>query len=330
MKRVAYLPADERRELFAGTAAVRRIGPIVIEKDFWVCYTLKELFSSEFLKDKIMFKGGTSLSKVFHLIERFSEDIDLILDWKEILEDDPYGERSKNKQDRYNRNMDVESRRYIAEKILPEVQRILGGICTVEIHDDDPDNILIHYPGSFKSAYVSNTIKLEIGAKASWVPSSSFVISPYSAQEFPEVFENPTCTVNAVHAERTFWEKATILHQEAHRPENKPQPGGYSRHYYDMIKLYNSPVYGNAMKDFYLLEKVVAFKNKFYPRAWAHYDSAKPPTFRLIPDSHVKKALEKDYLAMREMIFGEVPKFKEILHGLASMEDEINNRGISL
>jgi len=89
MRKVAMMDAESRRELFVSTAAVRNIAPIVIEKDFWVCFVLNELFSSEFLKDKLMFKGGTSLSKVYGIIERFSEDIDLVLNWNEILDDDP-------------------------------------------------------------------------------------------------------------------------------------------------------------------------------------------------------------------------------------------------
>ncbi|MCK5133851.1 MAG: nucleotidyl transferase AbiEii/AbiGii toxin family protein [Candidatus Sabulitectum sp.] len=324
MRKVAMMDAESRRELFVSTAAVRNIAPIVIEKDFWVCFVLNELFSSEFLKDKLMFKGGTSLSKVYGIIERFSEDIDLVLNWNEILDDDPNAPRSKNKQDKYNKKMDVHSRKYVAEEILPEVEKLTGHVCTLEIVEKEPDCIQLNYPVSFSSDYIPARIKLEIGAKASWAPNRSYTITPYAAEEFPSVFEEPSCSINVVKAERTFWEKATILHQEAHRPVAKIQPSGYSRHYYDLMKLSKSLIKTSAMNVFQLLEDVVEFKKKFYPVPWARYELATPPTFRLLPEEHVKRLLVKDYKAMKEMFFGEIPSFDEILQNLAALENEIN------
>jgi len=329
MRKVAMMGAEARHELFVSTAANRNIAPIVIEKDFWVCFVLYELFSSEFLKDKLMFKGGTSLSKVYHIIERFSEDIDLILNWNEITDDDPNAFRSKNQQDKYNKKMDLDSRKYIAETILPEIKKLVGHVCSLEINEDDPDSIHLNYPGAFSSEYIPSRIKLEIGAKASWTPNESYLITPYAAEEFPDVFEISTCSINVVKAERTFWEKATILHQEAHRPVSKIQPSGYSRHYYDLMKLNKSSIKDTALSDIQLLKDVVEFKKKFYPAPWANYDKALPPTFRLLPEGHVKQALIKDYKEMEEMFFGEIPTFSAILSNLAELEKEINSLDIA-
>jgi hypothetical protein len=108
MDKVATLNRENRRQLFQETGAQRGMSPAVVEKDFWVCWTLKHIFSDPQLQKHIVFKGGTSLSKVFGLIERFSEDIDLILDWQLLGygpgQQDPYQDQSSNtQQDRFNK-----------------------------------------------------------------------------------------------------------------------------------------------------------------------------------------------------------------------------------
>jgi hypothetical protein len=127
---------------------------------------------------------------------------------------------------------------------------------------------------------------------------------------------------NAIAAERTFWEKATILHQQAHR--TGVMPPRYSRHYYDLHFLTRSPVKATALRDLDLLADVVAFKQRFYPCGWAHYENARPGTIRLRPDERHRRDLETDYAGMRVMVFGEVPSFGAILETLAGLEDEIN------
>ncbi|RKX43951.1 MAG: nucleotidyl transferase AbiEii/AbiGii toxin family protein, partial [Verrucomicrobia bacterium] len=148
MDKFVMLPEQERAALFMETAGAMKMTPGVVEKDFWVVWVLDHLFSSELLADKILFKGGTSLSKVFGLIERFSEDIDLILDWNEVVSEDPNLERSKNKQDKFNKAVPKQSRLYIEKIFLPEVQRLLGEVCTAEIEAGAPDVINIKYPSS--------------------------------------------------------------------------------------------------------------------------------------------------------------------------------------
>jgi hypothetical protein len=246
MERIAAWTEQERNDLFRETGARRNMSPAIVEKDFWVCWTLGRLFASEELAPKIMFKGGTSLSKVFGLIERFSEDIDLILDWNEVSTDDPFAERSKTKQEGFNKKIVEESREYIAQHLLPEVQAILGDLCAISLSEDEPDVIHVTYPASFSDEYLRPEIRLEIGPLAQWTPNDSYHIQPYAAEEFPEVFDQPRCRVQAVRAERTFWEKATILHHEAHRPENNAVPSGYSRHYYDLARMAMAETHGNG------------------------------------------------------------------------------------
>jgi len=143
-------------------------------------------------------------------------------------------------------------------------------------------------------------------------------------QEFPAVFDNTQCTVKVVKAERTFWDKATILHHEAHRPDESSMPNRYSRHYYDLAKLANSAIKQSTLADTVLLANVVEFKQRFYPRGWARYDLAKHGSFRLIPKDKVLEAVKTDYQAMQNMIFGEVLALDSIMETLKSLEDEIN------
>ncbi len=325
MNRMTLLSAEQRAEMIRETADRIQLTPSAVEKDFWVVWVLEKLFRSELLADKIIFKGGTSLSKVFGLIRRFSEDIDLILDWNEVLKEDPNLERSKNKQDKFNKSVAVLSRDYIATVFLPEVVRMLNGVCTAEVEEGAPDVIKIRYPSSFGSDYLRPEIRLEIGPLALWVPNSEYEIKSYVAETFPAAFDEPACRVMAIKAERTFWEKATILHAEAFRPESKSLPLRYSRHYYDLAMMAADPrVKEAAFVDWTLLSTVVDFKTKFYPASWAHYDLAKPGTFRLMPADNNLKMLANDYAQMQVMFFGEIPPFSELMNALQELEAEIN------
>ena len=289
MDKLARLPAEDRRDIFSEAAARLGIRPTIIEKDFWVCVVLKFLFQKSRFAKSLVFKGGTSLSKAHGLIERFSEDIDLVLDWKLIgfgkgLRDPMQDFASKSKQDQFNKEINRLAAAYIAETLCPELDELLrkeGIGLSATVDPDDPHVVNIRYPAAFAEAYIRPEVRLEIGPLASWVPSARHAIRPYAFDVLPEVFENPAFEVVAIAAERTFWEKATILHQEAHR--TTPIPQRYSRHYYDLYKLAVSRVRAVALADPKLLADVVAFKQRFYPSAWARYDLAVPGSFRLLP-----------------------------------------------
>ncbi len=325
MDNVVFLPPKERSQLIRETAEQMRLNPSAVEKDFWVVWVLDKLFRSELLANKIIFKGGTSLSKVFGLIKRFSEDIDLILDWNEVLKEDPNIERSKNKQDKFNKSVSPLSREYIATVFLPEVIKLLDGVCSAKVEEGAPDVINIQYPSSFESIYLRPEIRLEIGPLALWIPNARYEISSYVAEVFPDVSKQSICSVNAIKAERTFWEKATILHAEAFRPEHKSLLARYSRHYYDLAMMARDEATKSAaLSDLELLHSVVAFKTKFYPASWANYDLAKPGTFKLLPPNHKFKRLADDYKQMQVMFYGEVPAFDDLMEKLQRLEDEIN------
>jgi len=327
MDKIARLPAAERNALFSESAARKGTTPAVIEKDFWVTWVLARLFGQAELARLLMFKGGTSLSKAYGLIERFSEDIDLILDWRVLDVADPPVAPSKTQQVKLNEALNEKANAYIEEALLPQVVATLGGICTCELKRGAPHVVMVHYPAAFPDAYHLPYVQLEIGPLASWVPYEQKEVTSYAAEAFPHVFEKATCAVNVIRAERTFWEKATILHQEAYRAADKPLPVRHSRHYYDLARMAASPVKDAALGDMKMLADVAEFKQRFYPCAWARYELAQPGTLRLVPEGAVLDAVRTDYRAMANMMFGKALEFDEIMAVLRQLESEINGGG---
>jgi hypothetical protein len=324
MNDIAKLSSQSRQELFLETAKMMNTTSAIIEKDFWVVWILDKIFSDKKLNKILMFKGGTSLSKVFNLIGRFSEDIDLILDWNLVTSDNPNEKRSKTKQDKYNKKINENAKAYIKDELLPFISKLVAPFCRCAIDEYDPFNINVSYPITFDDKYLRPEILLEIGPLASWLPYNTFEIISYTAKYFPKHFKKLKTNVNAIVASRTFWEKATILHQEANRSAEKPLPTRYSRHYYDLAIMAKSKVKNEALEDIELLDKVIDFKNKFYPASWAKFDEARPKTLKLVPPEYRLKALEKDYKSMEHMIFDKKLTFEEIITILQELEDEVN------
>lgn len=275
-----------------------------------------------------MFKGGISLSKVFNLIGRFSEDIDLILDWRLVSNENTLtNQDSKNKQIRFNEQINENAKEYIQNELLPIISQILSPLCICTIAEDE-FSINVRYLNAFNDSYLRPEILLEIGPLASWLPSDSFEISSFAAQKFPQVFEKTNCTVNTIVAKRTFWEKATILHLEANRPADSTMPTRYSRYYYDLVMIAKSEVKNEvkneALAYLELLKNVVDFKQKIYPRKWAKYEEAVSRTLKLSPPKFRLDSLEKDYKFMQNMIFDKYISFEEIIEILENLEKKIN------
>ena len=173
MNRVAQLSAAERFDLFQETATRRGVSAAVIEKDFWVCWVLMQLFADADLRTRLVFKGGTSLSKVYNLIDRFSEDIDLILDWRLLGygpdQDDPYQEFASNtQQDRFNKQVNARAARYIADTLIHDLHRLFAQVAGVSttIDSDDPQAVNVAYPAAFSDDYLRPEVRLEIGPLA--------------------------------------------------------------------------------------------------------------------------------------------------------------------
>lgn len=326
---------DQLQVIFRNTAQKAGLHEAIIEKDFWVCLTLDYLFHTCPWKEAFTFKGGTSLSKCYGLIQRFSEDIDLILDWRVLgySVDEPWEQRSNTKQDAFNKKANLRAEEFLSAKLLPTIKAdlsaILGREAQLYILPEDPQTICFQYPKIIEDNSTLQVIRLEIGALAAWTPSIQKTISPYVAEYYPKAFSQPSTVVLTAAAERTFWEKATILHHEANRPEHLPMPSRYSRHYYDLYCIAHSDSKEQAFKKLILLKKVVDFKMKFYPRKWAQYELATPGTLKLLPPDYRLDALRKDYDAMENMMYGDHPDFDTLMTYIRKLETEINALNIN-
>ena len=155
MRNIARLSDNDRRELFRNTADKMGLNDAIVEKDFWVCFTLDYLFHRSPWKESITFKGGTSLSKAFHLISRFSEDIDLILDWRVLGygKDEPWEKRSNTKQDAFNKEANVRAEVFLSETFCPAVKaglsQEIGCEANVYIDEKDKQTVIFAYPHLF-------------------------------------------------------------------------------------------------------------------------------------------------------------------------------------
>jgi hypothetical protein len=339
MDRFVRLPSQERRRYFEQTAERMALSPQIIEKDFWVCWTLRKLFSLPGMGDMLIFKGGTSLSKAYRVIERFSEDIDLSLNRAGLgFGDeafDPEADISGKERRRRIDKLKEACQKKVADELRPMMIGAIGDALrdapgwSLKIAEDDPDRqtLLFAYPSGLAettAAYIGPAVRIELGARSDHWPSEQVRIAPYVAERFPAAFETQDFAVKVLAAERTFWEKATLLHAEYHRPREKGVPIRLSRHYYDTACLILSGVGGKAASHPELLQRVVEHKRVFFPSGWAHYDEAIRGSLRLMPQRGRMRQLEEDYDRMREMFFAEPPAFSEILRILEEWETHFN------
>lgn len=336
------LPLDERRLAFGEAAQRLQVSPVMLEKDFWVCWLLERLFSDVFPGGdaaNLVFKGGTSLSKVFGVIDRFSEDIDLGLPPQLIGIDETMFETlpSRTRRDAAIRDMQEKCLHYTRDQLAPRLEQAIrsrlgkppAGARWLEFEEDTASRspvLLFQYPGVLASGfdYLKRTVKLEPGSLTDQRPLGVHPVKPWIADAFPAAFTDWKCDVVALELERTFWEKATILHAEFHRPAASVMPDRYARHYADMASLLRHPAGLQNLMNAALAERVVEWKGKYFARNWARYDLARPGSFRLVPPPARIAPLQADYQRMRPMFVSEPPSFQALLDQLADAERLLN------
>jgi len=338
MDRIEKISDAERLELFQQTSSKLGIPIAMIEKDFWVCWVLWKLFGDAEIKEVLRFKGGTSLSKSYNLIERFSEDLDIVLAKELVLGDEALFKSSNTKQRKFSDELSLRSAQYIGTTLKDKISKILG--YSVEVHTDeeyakinpqykqekiDNNNLHIVYPKAVNSEYLRPDILLEIGIISAWTPNEPKEILPYIAKAYPNI-KLASAIVPTIKAKRTFWDKATILHREYYRSKVTHTPARYSRHYYDLYCMGLSHIKGEALADFELLAEVVEFKNRFYNCPWAKYKETLTGGLHLLPNDNNRNLLVQDYKAMQGMIFGKISDWNEILDFLQELEKEINRK----
>jgi hypothetical protein len=311
----------------------------MVEKDFWVSWTLAALFAHPEFRDQLVFKGGTSLSKVFGVIERFSEDIDLSVSPEFVGIKEQWVEDAESRSKRTDRMKQLEAActKAVQERIAPELERsaedALGQPASAKSWmefqvDDDTHSpvVLFHYPSNEATGfeYLRRSIKMEFGSLTDQRPVGKHPIRPWIASEFPAVFPDFQCKVVALELERSFWEKATILHAEYHRDKAKPIRDRFSRHYSDTAAIAKHGEIASVLSNDELRQQVADWKSRFFPSGWARYETAKPGSFHLVPPDFRMAELERDYREMQPMFLKDPPEFAGIVSELSELERKIN------
>ena len=336
----AFLQIPGRRRLlaFQQADAVMGLQAVSVEKDFWVCWTLRELFRLPEVGEHLTFKGGTSLSKAWKLIERFSEDIDLVVN-KEVLGfgGDAAPDQAPSNKQRQARleTLMVACRLWVQGKLQPafaaRLMEALGGSgWKLEVDPEMPDGqcLLFHYPSVFPAGgagYVRPVVKIELGARSDDWPHETKPIQAYVVAHFPTLDPDASFTVRVLAAERTFWEKACLLHEETFRPADKPRKLRMARHYYDLWCLLRAGVGDTALANKTLFRRVAEHREIFFRYSWVDYSTHKPGTFRLSPPANHVANWRTDYREMLgPMFFGETPTFEQMMAAAANFEKTFN------
>jgi Nucleotidyl transferase AbiEii toxin, Type IV TA system len=338
----AFLSFSEGRRRTVCEQAQDTLGlpPATIEKDFWVCWTLKKLFDLPEWGTHLTFKGGTSLSKGWALIERFSEDIDIVIDRDALgFGGDMAPERAPSKKQTRKRldALKEASQRCVNETLLPLLRKAISQEMPAELSwqlDSDPDDpdgqtLLLAYPTAFadQMAYLRQVVKIELGARSDTEPTQKIDIHPYIADAFSDLLTQAHFSVRAVSPERTFWEKAMLLHEETFRPPEKKRQARMARHYYDLYRLIEAGIGRKASGDIELFNRISAHRQVYFRYTWVDYDTLRPGRLQLVPPDEQLDDWKSDYTVMKgEMFFGEPPAFDHLIQIVQEFQDAFNRK----
>ena len=322
------LSNSQKLEIFDEIAKTKNLPLFIIEKDWWVTQTLAIVFELEFA-EHLLFKGGTSLSKSWHLIKRFSEDIDLALNREYLGFDGGLISKSQVKKLRSRSFAFVTTIFYKAlQKAFTEkgYKDVTFDFEDLGDGDQDPVSILIYYPAVTKhSQYVLPRVKLELGSRSLKDPFTNCNIISFVGEQFTNLpFADTAIKVPCVNPERTFLEKLFLLHEEFKKPKDRIRVERLSRHLYDITKIYNSKhkdkVYNQA-----LIVSIIEHRERFNGMRGVDYKTLYPPNLNPIPPEDFIKAWEADYKTMQtNMIPEESPSFTDLLKTVKRATQEYN------
>ena len=324
------IPADRQRQAINNVALKTELPPSSIEKDWWVTQVLKALHTLPYA-EHIAFKGGTSLSKCWNLIARFSEDIDIALS-REFLGFG--GELSKTQiSDKLRRatcsfvrgkmQYDVKEA-LLAQGIRQDVFSV--DVVITPVTTVDPEVITVTYQSLYDvSPYIKNTVKLEISGRSMVDPVEKKFINAAIDAHFPNApFAEEPFEVNAVIPERTFLEKVFLLHEEFHKDVVRVER--MSRHVYDLAMMMDSErkIADRAVNNEELYRTVLEHRRKFIGLKGFNYDELYTDTLCIVPGNEIAERWQEDYKFMGEhMIYGPVPSFEELVEKMTLLNDKI-------
>jgi hypothetical protein len=298
-----------------------------LEKDLWICWVLQGLFGMPGCLP-MAFKGGTSLSKVYGAIRRFSEDVDVTVEYKSLDQSiDPFDPKtSRTARDKYTEILKVKLAGYTNNVIRPHFEILLSQLSerpTTAIKiSADGEKLFIPYPSRFGK---DESVLLEFGGRNVILPNEDHRLRPYVAAELPDL-GFPEATVQVLSPRRTFWEKATLIHVACNRSSPNLDSDRQSRHWHDLAILADHEIGKASIADRHLLDDVVKHKNIFFRASYAKYEACASGGLRLIPEKALREALRLDYEKMIAdgMFEGDPPSFESIVRRLEALEKEIN------
>ena len=333
------MPSERRRLICEQTAAKTGLVASSVEKDFWVTWMLEKLFALTEQGEHLTFKGGTSLSKVWKLIERFSEDIDLVIhrDALGFGGENAPEQASSGKQRKLRLDaLKAAAQQCVQSEILPALRVVFAG----ELHagtdwslqpdpaDSDRQTLLFTYPTVFPDhpSYLRQVVKIEMGARSDTDPSETAEVEPVISEVFPELLSASRVRVRAVRPERTFWEKAMLLHEESFRTEERSRRKKYmARHYYDLFRLIQMGIADRAAADLGLFRRIAEHREVYFRYSWVDYSTLTPGSLRLVPNADQRSDWTADYAGMQmEMLYGEVPTFEAVMKTVREFERWFN------
>ena len=325
------LPENEKIEIINQMHDDTKLPQVIIEKDIWVTAVLRALFSLPYAQS-LSFKGGTSLSKCWNLIERFSEDVDIAInreffgffgDTFTIKQISKNLRKSTCKFIRNNLQFDL-ANQLEANKIPANLFSVKMNITTVTTID--PEKVFVEYKSVFNvSPYIKNVVVLEIGGRSMNEPLQKVEIQSFIDKHFSQAtFVEKPFEINAVVPERTFLEKVCLLHEEFSKQDSESiQVERMSRHLYDLAKMADTPIVENALKNKDLFQSIVAHRRMFIAMKNFNYDTLAPATLNIIPPKSVIAKWEDDYNKMQTMIYGNLLSFNEIIDKITLLNKKL-------
>jgi hypothetical protein len=328
------LPREDRLEAL-GVAATKSGWPVhLLEKDIWVVWAIDGLFSSEF-GEHLVFKGGTSLSKGYDVISRFSEDIDVTYDVRELIPelvgDGAPIPKTNSLADRWRAAIDDKLAAWVQDKALPAINKHAAATgVNVTVTADGTDIYIDYDPLATGSGYVPPRVKIEFGARSTGEPFEKRQITCDAADDLPDL-KFPSARPQVMLPKRTFWEKATAVHVFCKRGT---QGDRLSRHWHDLVRLDDADFADAAFDDRALANEVAEFKAKFFRAKDSKgnpidYTAAVSGALQLVPDAETLKALEADYQKMADdgILLDDAEPFADLIKRCADLERRANAKG---
>jgi len=332
---ILKLQEQERAEIFRQIGKKINLNEVAVEKDWWVTSVLHALFTLPYAEN-LSFKGGTSLSKCYNLIERFSEDVDIAIN-REFF--GFLGNTFTIKQ--INKNLRKKTCKFIRNNLQFDLARqmeangIPANLFSIKMNITpvttiDPEKVFVEYKSIFNSSlYIKNTVVLEIGGRSMKEPLQKVEIQSYIDKYFPQAnFAEKSFEVNSVVPERTFLEKVCLLHEEFSKPDERMRVDRMSRHIYDLAKMIDTPIAENALKNKELYQSIIAHRRMFIALKEFDYDTLNPSTIHIIPPESVIELWKEDYEKMqRTMIFRESLSFSAVIDKITELNKTIREIG---